>query len=166
MRNKVITDTVSEGIYVPYKLRSLVRRCIICALEAEGVYGCVVAVHFSDDRFIHGLNLEHRDVDRPTDVLSFPYLELKRGDKPSADDANTDRFGRILLGEMVISLERAAEQAEEYGHSIEREAGFLAVHSTLHLLGYDHEISEDEERIHFARQEEILEDMGLKRDAD
>ncbi len=160
MRNRVVTDTVSRGIYVPLRLRALVRRCIISTLEAEGVYGCEVAVHFSDNRFIHGLNLEHRDVDRATDVLSFPYLELKRGDKPSPQDAIGSR---VLLGEMVISLERAAEQAEEYGHSIERETGFLAVHSTLHLLGYDHEAGPEEERIHFARQEEILEDMGLVR---
>ena len=160
MRNRVVTDTVSAGIYVPLRLRGIVRRCVICALESEGVYGCEVAVHFSDDRFIHGLNLEHRNVDRATDVLSFPYLELERGDKPPAPDGRR----RVLLGEIVISLERAAAQAEEYRHSIEREAGFLAVHATLHLLGYDHEKGEQEERIQFARQEEILEDMGLVRD--
>ena len=122
-----------------------------------------MTVHFSDDKFIHGANLDYRGVDRATDVLSFPFLSLWRGEKPEPDDTNTDGHGRVMLGEMIISLERAAEQAEEYGHSIERELGFLAVHSTLHLLGYDHELDEEEEIIHFSRQKAILAGMGLTR---
>ena len=164
VKHRIITDTVSPGIYIPLRLRSAVTRSVVETLRAEQVAcPCLVAVHFSDDRFIHGANLDYRGVDRATDVLSFPSLELFRGDKPEPDETNTDSHGRVMLGEMILSLERAAEQAEEYGHSIERELGFLAVHSTLHLLGYDHELDEDEEIIHFARQEAILAGMGLKR---
>ena len=164
VKHRIVTDTVSEGIYLPLRLRSVVSRSVVETLKAEHVYvPCTVAVHFSDDNFIHGANLDYRDVDRSTDVLSFPYLELLRGEKPLPEDADLDEKGRVMLGEMVISLEHAAAQAKEYGHSIERELGFLAVHSTLHLLGYDHEIDEDEEIIMFARQRAILMGMGLTR---
>ena len=85
------------------------------------------------------INAEHRGLDRTTDTLSFPFLALTPGEKPSPDASNTDPdTGRILLGDIVISLPRAKAQAEEYGHSVDREVCFLAVHSTLHLLGYDH----------------------------
>lgn len=164
MRNKIVTDTVSEGVHVTLALRSVVRRCVIAALEYEGMQGCLVLVHFSDDKFIHGLNLEYRDVDRATDVLSFPFIELQPGEQPEPTPENTDMHGRVMLGEMIISLERAEAQAAEYGHSLEREAGFLAVHSTLHLLGYDHERGAEAEHAQFMLQEQILQSMGLTRD--
>ena len=164
VKHRIITDTVSEGITIPLRLRSVVSRSIVEALKAEHIYvPCTVTVHFSDDNFIHGANLDYRDVDSATDVLSFPNFDLIRGEKPTQEDADLDEHGRVMLGEMIISLEHAAAQAKEYGHSIERELGFLAVHSTLHLLGYDHEYDEDEEIIMFARQEAILVGMGLRR---
>ncbi len=164
VKHRIVTDIVSEGLTIPLRLRSVVTNSIVAALKAEHVYvSCTVAVHFSDDNFIHGANLDYRDVDSATDVLSFPYLDLMRGEKPTPEDADLDGAGRVMLGEMIISLEHAAAQAKEYGHSIERELGFLAVHSTLHLLGYDHEYDDDEEIIMFARQEAILAGMGLTR---
>ena len=113
-----------------------------------------VSVTFTDNEGIHALNREYRNVDRPTDVLSFPLSD--------GDDYDTDGDA-VLLGDIVISLERAQTQAEEYGHSFEREVAFLTVHSMLHLLGYDHETSPEDERDMFARQDEILISAGMTR---
>ena len=106
---------------------------------------------------IHAINLEQRGVDRPTDVLSFPMEEEPFNAAP--DPA----VGAVFLGSMVLCVEKAKQQAMEYGHSLEREIAFLTVHSVLHLLGYDHEMGEQEEQDMFRRQEEILQEMGLTR---
>ena len=106
---------------------------------------------------IHAINLEQRGIDRPTDVLSFPMEEAPFEAEP--DPAS----GAVFLGSMVLCVEKAEQQAKEYGHSLEREIAFLTVHSVLHLLGYDHELGEEEEREMFRRQEEILKEMGLTR---
>ena len=111
-------------------------------------------ITFTDNEGIHALNREYRNVDRPTDVLSFPLSD--------GEDYDTDGDA-VLLGDIVISLERAQTQAEEYGHSFEREVAFLTVHSMLHLLGYDHETSPEDERDMFARQDEILISAGMTR---
>lgn len=116
-----------------------------------------LSVTFVDNAEIHALNREFRDKDKPTDVLSFPLFEADEGFE--VDPA----IGAVALGDIVISAERAAEQAEEYGHSFAREVCFLAVHSTLHLLGYDHEVSEEDEKYMNETQEEILAKMGLRR---
>ena len=116
-----------------------------------------LSVTFVDNEEIHALNREFRGKDRPTDVLSFPLFEA---DEPFEVDP---AIGAVALGDIVISAERAAEQAEEYGHSFAREVCFLAVHSTLHLLGYDHEVSEEDEKYMNETQEEILAKMGLRR---
>lgn len=116
-----------------------------------------LSVTFVDNDEIHTLNREFRDKDRPTDVLSFPLFEADEGF--TVDPA----IGAVALGDIVISAERAWEQAEEYGHSFAREVCFLAVHSTLHLLGYDHEVSEEDEKYMNETQEEILAKMGLRR---
>ena len=97
------------------------------------------------------MNLETRGVDRPTDVLSFPVFDEDFG------------VGYAVLGDIVISYDTAKRQAEQYGHSLERELAFLTVHSVLHLLGYDHETSPEDEKEMFSRQEAILVSMGLKR---
>ena len=112
-----------------------------------------VSVLLTDDAAIHDLNRTYRGVDRPTDVLSFAQREGEGGD---LDDP--------LLGDVVISVERAQEQARDYGHSLRREVGFLAVHGTLHLLGWDHEDPEDE-RAMMQKTEEVLAAMGLTREA-
>jgi len=140
------------------RLKELLR----LAGEAEGVADGEVALTFVDDARIHELNREYRGIDRPTDVLSFSMLE---GDEPDIvfddpEDGESALSG--MLGDIVISLERAKAQSEEYGHSLEREIGFLFVHGFLHLLGYDHETPEDE-AVMFAKQEEILRRAGLTR---
>lgn len=135
-------------------LRALIKKAVRGTLAYEKFEGTAeVSVTLTDNENIHALNLEYRDVDRPTDVLSFPTF-----------DEEPDGEGYIPLGDIVISLERAGSQAAEYEHSFEREVAFLCVHSVLHLLGYDHELSPEAEKEMFGKQEEILKKMGLTRD--
>ncbi len=152
------------GATASVEQKRILRRAVEGALESEHISTpCAVEIYTTDDSGIHALNLERRGVDKPTDVLSFPMLELMPGEMPQPEPWELDENGRVLLGEMVISLERAAAQAKEYGHGIERELAFLAVHSTLHLLGYDHERGKADEKLQFGRQEEILNEMGISR---
>lgn len=116
-----------------------------------------LSVTFTDNENIHVLNREYRGVDRPTDVLSFPMYSFADGDVPEDEEI-------VSLGDIVISVEKAREQAEEYGHSFRREIAFLAVHSVLHLLGYDHEISEEDEKEMFDLQDKIMNALGIGRD--
>ncbi|MCI5677254.1 MAG: rRNA maturation RNase YbeY [Clostridia bacterium] len=135
---------------VDYHLKMLVRRAIEATLAYEGVRGkSEVSVTFTDNAGIHLLNRKFRGVDRETDVLSFPLFE----DDPGC--------AGHMLGDIVLSLEKCREQSELYGHSFERECAFLTVHSTLHLLGYDHERSEAEDNDMRARQSAITDGMGL-----
>ena len=121
-----------------------------------------ISVMLTDNEGIRELNATHRDIDRATDVLSFPMFEYDENGEIIEDYAEFGEMGDLILGDIVISLERAKEQAEEYGHSFEREVGFLTVHSMLHLLGYDHMTPEDEEEM-FGYQTDILNEMGLTR---
>ena len=135
--------------------RALLRRAIRTALEAEGVdFPCEVDVSVTDDRGIHQINLEMRGVDAPTDVLSFPAFALTPGELPGEEDADP-ATGLVPLGDMVLSLERVRAQAKEYGHSVRREIAYLAVHSVLHLLGYDH-LDEGPEKARMREREEII----------
>ena len=144
---------------------TLLSRVIPAVLEAEGVtVPCEVDVLLTDDAGIHQINLEQREVDRPTDVLSFPMFEFTPGEPPT-DDADADpETGLVPLGDMVISLERARAQGEEYGHGTEREVAYLAVHSVLHLLGYDHMDEGPQKRQMREREEAILDSLGISRD--
>ena len=146
---------------------TLLSRVIPAALEAEGVtVPCEVDVLRTDDAGIHQINLEQRQVDRPTDVLSFPMFEFTPGEPPT-DDADADpETGLVPLGDMVISLERARAQGEEYGHGTEREVAYLAVHSVLHLLGYDHMDEGPQKRQMREREEAILNSLGISREKD
>ncbi len=157
-RVKVIISNDQKAVKIPSGIRLLIRRCCHAVLEEEGFEeSAEVSVRFVDDETIHGLNKEFRNIDRATDVLSFPLGE--NGEY----DTNLDT-GAKLLGDIVISVPRAMEQAEEYNHSLEREIGFLTVHSMLHLLGYDHENGGIEE-VHMREKEEtVLTKIGLKRD--
>ncbi len=121
-----------------------------------------ISVMLTDNEEIRTLNKLHRNIDRATDVLSFPMFEYDEAGNIQEEFAELNETGEVCLGDIVISLERAAEQAEEYGHSYEREVGFLTVHSMLHLLGYDHMTPEEEKEM-FGYQEEILKVMGLRR---
>ena len=142
---------------VTYKLKMLTRRAVEAVIEHEQYNNaCEVSVTYTDNEGIHALNQQYRNIDSPTDVLSFPLMDFSgESDEPVADEPV------VSLGDIVISLERAREQAEEYGHSFEREVAFLTVHSMLHLLGYDHETDEEDEQDMRARQRAVMETLGL-----
>ena len=134
-------------------LKGVIRRAIKCTLaERDFSYGAEVSVTLCDNAYIHKLNREYRGVDRHTDVLSFPMYEDGQFDEAEC------AFGAVL-GDIVISLERAKEQAEEIGHSFLREVAFLTVHSTLHLLGLDHERSPEEDELQCSLQKKIVATM-------
>ena len=162
MNHEILMETEVDGAE-PYA--ALLRRVIPAALEAEGVpFPCEVDVLFTDDAGIQAINREQRDVDRPTDVLSFPMFNLTPGTPPTLDDVEVDPgTGLVPLGDMVISWEHVTAQAKEYGHGAEREAAYLAVHSVLHLLGYDH-LDEGSMKAQMrAREEAILNGLGITR---
>ena len=143
--------------------RSFIRKVIRTALTEQGVdFPCEVDVLVTDDGGIHAINREMRQVDRPTDVRSFPECELTPGELPGTEDADPGT-GYVPLGDMVLSMERVKAQAKEYGHSNRRELAYLAVHSVLHLLGYDH-MDEGEMKAQMrAREEAIMAVLGLER---
>ena len=142
---------------------ALIRRTIRTALAAEGMtLPCEVDVLLTDDEGIHRINLDMRNVDRPTDVLSFPEFDLTPEELPAAEDADPGT-GLIPLGDMVLSMERVAAQAEEYGHSRQRELAYLVTHSMLHLLGYDHLDEGEMKKQMRGREEAIMTLLGLER---
>ncbi|MBQ9721154.1 MAG: rRNA maturation RNase YbeY [Oscillospiraceae bacterium] len=144
-------------------LRAFIRRVIRTALQSEGVtLPCEVDVFVTNDRGIHQINKEQRDVDAPTDVLSFPALELRPGELPAAEDADPGT-GLIPLGDMALSYERVAAQAKEYGHSNRRELAYLVTHSVLHLLGYDHLDEGPQKALMREHEEIVMEKLELKR---
>lgn len=146
--------------------RSFIRKVIRTALAAEGVdFPCEVDVLITNDEAIHQVNLDMRDVDRSTDVLSFPEFDLAPGQLPEAEDADPGT-GLVPLGDMVISWEHVTAQAKEYGHSNRRELAYLVVHSVLHLLGYDHLDEGPQKRQMRAREEAILAELGITREED
>ena len=155
---KVIISNDQKTVKIPRGTRLLVRRCCHAVLDDENVDGnAEVSVTFVDTEKIHELNLKHRNIDRETDVLSFPLGEN------GVYDVDLDT-GAKLLGDIVISIPKAMEQAEEYNHSLQREIGFLTVHSMLHLLGYDH-VDGGLQQVHMREKEEtVLTKLGLKRD--
>lgn len=153
----------SADVDLPAGTEERLQAAVLAALDAEGVsVSCEVDVLVTDDVGIHRVNLDMRGVDAPTDVLSFPMLQLCPGETPTAEDADPDS-GLVPLGDMCISLERAQAQGEEFGHGAERELCYLAVHSALHLLGYDH-LDEGPMKAQMrAREETIMESLGLTR---
>lgn len=138
---------------------SLIKKSIENALQAENINcPCIVSVMLTDDEGIHAVNREFRGVDRATDVLSFPLNELTAGEFDEALCEHDPESGAVMLGDMMISLERCASQGEEFGHGFEREICYLTVHSVLHLLGYDH-IDEGEMKAQMrAREKKIMGD--------
>ena len=143
---------------------ALIRKVIRTALAAEGVtVPCEVDVLLTNDENIHQINLDMRNVDRPTDVLSFPEFDLQPGELPAEEDADPGA-GLVPLGDMVISMEHVAAQAKEYGHSNRRELAYLVTHSVLHLLGYDHLDEGPQKQQMRAREEAILAELGITRE--
>ena len=155
---KVYISNQQKAVKIPSGLRLLIRKCCHAVLEMEE-FGkpAEVSVTFVDNNEIQTLNREYRHKDAPTDVLSFPLGE--NGEY----DINEDT-GAYVLGDVVISMEKAVEQAERYGHSLSREVGFLTVHSMLHLLGYDHEQGGLEAALMREKEETVLGRLGLPRD--
>lgn len=145
---KTLTAAVSARFDIPYEL------CL--------------NVTFTDDKTIRGINKEFRNIDRSTDVLSFPALEFEKpGDFSNISEDDPECFdpdtGELILGDIMISLEHAHKQAEEYGHSYKREIAFLITHSLLHLSGFDH-INDNERKVMEALQDEILDEIGITRE--
>lgn len=168
-----------QNIEITAELMETFKTLLRLAGELESVDSGEVALSFVDDETIHQLNKEYRGIDRPTDVLSFAMSESSEDELPiryddmeeveidlaGMEDEEGDEAESLQaepLGDIVISVPRAVAQAEEYGHSVERELGFLFVHGFLHLIGYDHETEEDEKTM-FAKQEQILAKAGINR---
>ena len=136
-----------------------IKKAVNMALDAEGVdVPCIVSVMLTDDEGIHSVNREFRNVDRPTDVLSFPMNELTPGAFDAAECERDMDTGAVLLGDMMVSIPRCAAQGEEFGHGYERELMYLTVHSVLHLLGYDHVDEGEMKRAMRAREKAIMGD--------
>ena len=149
-------ENSQDKLEVTYKLKRLVRFAIEATLAYENYHNSVeVSVTFTDNAGIKKLNKKYRKIDKETDVLSFPLFDFEGTDEPPVDEIEN------MLGDIVVSLEKAQAQADEYGHSFEREVAFLSVHSTLHLLGYDHETSEEDELDMRQRQTAVMEMLGL-----
>lgn len=154
---KVIIDNKQNVMKIPTGVRMLIRRCCKAVLVHENFTDLAeISVSLVDDKTIHELNLKYRGIDKSTDVLSFPMGENGKYDK----NLNT---GAYILGDIIISVEHAFDQAEKYGHSLQREIGFLTVHSLLHLLGYDHENGGLEAIKMREKEEAVLTKIGLKR---
>ena len=144
-------------------LKRQIRKCILAALDEEGVdVPCEINVLLTDDASIRAINKAYRNIDKATDVLSFPMFELTPGEFPGEEDADPGT-GLVPLGDMVISLEHVAAQAKEYGHSNRRELAYLVTHSVLHLLGYDH-LDEGPMKAQMREHEEaIMKQLDLER---
>lgn len=147
--NFELTDEIKE---------TLEKVCLKSLQYEEFNEDCEVSLSIVTNDEIHDINKQFRNIDSPTDVLSFPQLTFEEG-----EEADVNENGEIVLGDIIISIDRAKEQAEEYGHSLKRELAFLSVHSMLHLMGYDHMVPEEEEDM-FRRQKEILIEAGIPRE--
>ena len=146
---------------------SIIGKCIEATLKAENIpVKCEINVLVTNDKGIHAMNKASRDIDRPTDVLSFPMFQLEAGNPPEDWEEYIDiETDMCPLGDMCISLERAIAQAKEFGHSVRREVGYLTIHSMLHLLGYDHLDEGEQKKQMRAREEAIAATIpGMQRD--
>ncbi len=147
-----------DTVKIPVGMRSVVRKCCKAVLDEEGFDDkAEISVYFITNEKIKELNKEFRGKNKVTDVLSFPLGENGEFDE-------NPETGALLLGDIVISLEKAFAQAKEYGHSFEREVAYLATHSMLHLLGYDHVNGGQEELIMRSKEEKILTSMNIRRE--
>ena len=158
----LITENEQDKEEITPEIEKTVKDVCERVLESEECdFDAEISVTFTDNEQIRVINNEQRGIDKATDVLSFPMLEFDE-DGTACADYDTDG-DYVILGDIVISMERAREQSEEYGHSFIREVAFLTAHSMLHLLGYDHINSEKEERIMCEKQEAVLQSLGIAR---
>ncbi|WP_313526711.1 rRNA maturation RNase YbeY [Anaerotignum sp.] len=154
----ILIDNRTEEV-LSQELSEAIEKMIHESLRYEGFEKpCEVSVSIVDNEEIRQINKQFRGIDRATDVLSFPLLTFEEDETLDLNEKD-----EVLLGDIIISLERAREQADEYGHSLKREVAFLTAHSMLHLLGYDH-MEEDEEKEMFSKQREILINAGIPRE--
>ena len=154
----LLTDNRTDFEISGEIMEAVEKACLETLKYEEFDEDCEISLSFVTNEEIHQINRQFRNVDAPTDVLSFPQLTFEDG-----EEADVNENGEIVLGDIIISVERAKEQAEEYGHGLKREIAFLTVHSMLHLLGYYH-MEKDEEEDMFRRQKEILEIAGIPRE--
>ncbi|WP_203361713.1 rRNA maturation RNase YbeY [Bacillus sp. REN10] len=155
----LVIDIIDETEEQGEEISQLITDVLNFTAQKEGVNaGSEVSITLTDNEKIQEINRDYRGKDQPTDVISFALEEM--GEEEVAITGAED-LPRVL-GDIIISIPRAKEQAEEYGHSVERELAFLVVHGLLHLLGYDH-MTEEEEKVMFTKQREILDEYGLKR---
>jgi len=161
---KVVVQNKLKKRYFPVReIRELITKAVKAALTCEEIrYPVLVSVLLVENDEIRRINAEYRKKDSVTDVLSFPMLDMEDGKFITEPNEMDMDQGRLFLGDIVISVPRAIEQAEAYGHSVERELAFLAVHGVLHLLGYDHNMADREQKMK-QRQEDILLSIGLPR---
>lgn len=166
MKHKI--NLVFESFSIQkFLISSNIRRCIHATLDAEGItVPCEINVLVTNDAGIQVINNTSRNIDKPTDVLSFPMFDLTAGAPPADWEEYMDPETNMCpLGDMCISLERAIAQAKEFGHSVKREVGYLTIHSMLHLLGYDHMDEGEQKRQMRAREEAIAASIpGMQRD--
>lgn len=164
MSLELVWNNEQEEMEIDDRLISLLEDILQKAGIQEGVDSGEVDLTFVDNKRIHELNREYRGIDRPTDVLSFALNESGEDEPEIVYEVNEDEQDGIpdMLGDIIISVTRAKEQAEEYGHSLERELGFLFVHGFLHLLGYDHQDEASEAEM-MGKQEQVLSQVGLTR---
>jgi probable rRNA maturation factor len=162
----IIIENIQKKIEYTTEIEELVNSVLNTSLQTEQFeFETEISVLLVDNEQIREINLEQRDIDKPTDVLSFPIVEMEEGEiKENIGDYDLES-DELLLGDIVISLEKVKEQAEEYGHSFERELAFLVTHGFFHLLGYDHENTAQEQKM-IAKQERILSLLRLTRNQD
>ena len=154
---EIIISTYPEKLQSSSSIERIVKEAIVKVGELYGLETAEVSITLTDNVYIHELNMKYRNIDRPTDVLSFA---LNEGEEPEIVDGPVVN----MLGDIIISVERATEQAAEYGHSIEREIAFLTVHGMLHLLGYDH--MEETDRVEMRKEEDyVMEKLEIGREA-
>ena len=153
----LLIDNRTEEVLSPELEEAILKAAAESLKYEEFDENCEISVSIVDNEEIRQINKQFRNIDRATDVLSFPMLTFEEG-----EEAEVNENDEIILGDIIISLERAKEQAEEYGHSLKRELCFLCAHSALHLLGYAHETEDEREEME-AKQREILDALGIKR---
>ena len=156
MELKIVFENDQEKFPVTDELQALVKNAASETIISEDIdFDCAVSLTYTDNEGIRVLNKEYRNKDSATDVLSFPMFDTDVEEIYALDGTAAE------LGDIVISLERAKEQADEFGHSFEREVAFLCVHSVLHLLGYDHERSDEEDLLMREKQRTVMKKLGL-----
>ena len=160
---KILIDDLQDKVKVDDNLKKLINKAVEISLEHENVdIDSEVSIYFVDNNKIREINNEQRGIDKETDVLTFPIANFDKG-KLSLDVGDIDMdYGVLVLGDIIISLEKAESQANLYGHSIEREILFLVTHGLYHILGYDHLDKETEQEM-ICKQEVILDKLNLKR---